>query len=209
MYIKAVNPRLQTEVAPGDIVQAGVVISNSETGQGAVSVQPLVYRLICTNGMVVNDAAARRNHIGRANLSDNENYLLYSDETLIADDRALLMKLQDTVKAAVNEASFGKVVDIMREAKGARMNTTDIPGIVKLASRDFGLTELEGEGVLNHFINDKDFTLYGLANAVTRLSQDLQDYDRASALEGIGYTVLTMDPRNWRRLNNSAYELAA
>jgi hypothetical protein len=209
MYIKAVNPRLQTDVVPGDTVQAGVVISNSETGQGAVSVQPLIYRLICTNGMVVNDAATRRNHIGRANQSDNENYQLYSDETLIADDRAFLMKIQDTVRAAADEAIFGKVVDIMRAAKGANMNTTDIPAIVKLASRDFGLTDSEGEGVLNHFINDKDYTLYGLANAVTRQSQDLEDYDRASALEGIGYTMLTMEPRNWRRLNNSAYDLAA
>lgn len=42
MYIKVVNPRLTAEVSPGDIVQAGVVISNSETGQGAVCVQPLI-----------------------------------------------------------------------------------------------------------------------------------------------------------------------
>ena len=50
MYIKVVNPRLTAEVVPGDIVQAGVVISNSETGQGAVCVQPLIYRLVCSNG---------------------------------------------------------------------------------------------------------------------------------------------------------------
>ena len=45
MYIKAVNPRLQAEVSPGDIVQAGVIISNSEVGLGSVSIQPLIYRL--------------------------------------------------------------------------------------------------------------------------------------------------------------------
>ena len=65
MYIKAVNPRLQAEVSPGDIVQAGVIISNSEVGLGSVSIQPLIYRLVCSNGMVVNEAAARRNHVGR------------------------------------------------------------------------------------------------------------------------------------------------
>ena len=37
MYLKVVNPRLQDEVRPGDVVQAGVSISNSETGRGAVS----------------------------------------------------------------------------------------------------------------------------------------------------------------------------
>lgn len=32
MYIKVVNERIQTEVVPGDIVQAGILISNSEVG---------------------------------------------------------------------------------------------------------------------------------------------------------------------------------
>lgn len=36
MYIKVVNPRLQADVVPGDVVQAGVIISNSETGLGSV-----------------------------------------------------------------------------------------------------------------------------------------------------------------------------
>ena len=40
LYLKVVNPRLQSEVVPGDIVQAGIVISNSETGQGAVCTSP-------------------------------------------------------------------------------------------------------------------------------------------------------------------------
>ena len=61
MYIKVVNPRLQADVVPGDVVQAGVIISNSETGLGSVTIQPLIYRLVCSNGMVINDAKTRRN----------------------------------------------------------------------------------------------------------------------------------------------------
>lgn len=76
MYIKAVNPRLQEDVTPGDTVQAGVVISNSEVGLGSVNIQPLIYRLVCSNGMVVNDAATKRNHIGRATDAE-ENFQLY------------------------------------------------------------------------------------------------------------------------------------
>ena len=62
MYLKIVNKRLETDVVPGDTVQGGVIISNSEVGLGAVSVQPLLYRLVCTNGMVVNDLGERRTH---------------------------------------------------------------------------------------------------------------------------------------------------
>ena len=102
MYIKAVNPRLQEDVTPGDTVQAGVVISNSEVGLGSVNIQPLIYRLVCSNGMVVNDAATKRNHIGRATDAE-ENFQLYSEKTLAADDHAFLLKVQDTVRAAAEE----------------------------------------------------------------------------------------------------------
>ena len=64
--------------------------------------QPLVYRLVCSNGMVVNDAQTRRTHIGRVNEAD-ENFQLFSQETLAADDHAFDMKIKDTVMAAVDE----------------------------------------------------------------------------------------------------------
>ena len=203
LYIKVVNPRLQAEVTPGDIVQSGLIISNSEVGLGSVTVQPLVYRLVCSNGMIVNDAATKRNHIGRANNSD-ENFLLYSEKTLKADDHAFLLKIQDTVRAAVDEAQFARVVGMMQEASNAQMNTADVPGLVKLASREFGITESEESGVLQHLIEDGNLTLYGLSNAVTRFSQDVESYDRATDLEGIGYNILTMPTNTWNRLNRAA-----
>ena len=183
MYIKAVNPRLQEDVTPGDTVQAGVVISNSEVGLGSVNIQPLIYRLVCSNGMVVNDAATKRNHIGRATDAE-ENF-----------------QVQDTVRAAAEEARFAQVVGMMREAAAVPMNTADVPGVVKLASRQFGLTDSEGEGILQHLIEGHDLSLYGLSNAVTRYSQDVSSYDRASDPEIIGYNILAMPRSVWSRLN--------
>jgi len=201
MYIKVVNRRLETEVVPGDIVQAGVMISNSETGQGAVSIQPLIYRLVCSNGMVVNDAATRRNHVGRAN-SAEENFELYSEETLEADDHAFMLKIQDTVKAAVEEARFHKVVGMMRDARDARITSTDIPAMVELTGREFGITKEESGGVLRHLIEGGELSLYGLSNAVTRAAQDLESYDRSTDFEIIGYNMLAMSRALWNRVNS-------
>lgn len=39
MYLKAVNPRLTAEVVPGDIVQSGILITNSEVGMGSMSIR--------------------------------------------------------------------------------------------------------------------------------------------------------------------------
>lgn len=202
MYVKVVNPKLTGEVRLGDVVQAGIVISNSETGLGAVNVQPLVYRLACLNGMVVNDSrvSTRRNHVGRAN-STEENFALYSQETLEQDNKAFMMKIQDSVKAAVDEARFTKVLDTMRESTQAKLDTTDIPALVKLASSNFSLTDAEGKGVLQRLLESADYTLYGLANAVTRHSQDVESYDRASKLEEIGYQIVTMSPALFQHIN--------
>lgn len=182
MYIKAVNLRLQAEVSPGDIVQAGIIISNSEVGLGSVSIQPLIYRLVCSNGMVVNEAAARRNHVGRVTDSE-ENFSVYSQATLDAEDKAFVMKIQDTVRAAVEEARFAQVVGKMQEAKAAQMDTHDVPAVVKLASKEFHITDSESTGVLQRLIESNDLTLYGLSNAVTRHSQ--------TNPEGKDYSVAT------------------
>ena len=189
MYLKVVNPRLQAEVVPGDIVQAGIMISNSETGLGAVNIQPLIYRLVCSNGMVVN--------------TTDVNFALYSQQTLDAEDRAFVLKIQDTVRAAVDEARFSTVLERMRESKQAQLNTQDLPGLVKLAGSSFGILEEEGKGVLQHLIEAGDFTLYGLANAVTRFSQDVESYDRATKLEEIGYSVMTMSPLLLQKINQT------
>ena len=188
---------------PGDIVQAGVIISNSEVGLGSVSIQPLIYRLVCSNGMVVNEAAARRNHVGRVTDSE-ENFSVYSQATLDAEDKAFVMKIQDTVRAAVEEARFSQIVGKMQEAKAAQMDTHDVPAVVKLASKEFHITDSESTGVLQRLIESNDLTLYGLSNAVTRHSQDVESYDRASELESIGYSILTMPAQQWSRINRAA-----
>lgn len=58
--------------------------------------------------------------------------------------------------------------------------------------------------ILQHLIEGNDLTLYGLSNAVTRHSQDVENYDRASELEGIGYSILTMPAHQWSRINQMA-----
>ena len=197
MYLKVVNPRVTAEVKKGDIVQAGIIISNSEVGMGSVNVSPLVYRLVCSNGMIAQDGAVRKYHVGRAN-EGGEDFSIYRNETIEADDKAFLMKLEDSVKAAVNQARFAAIVDKMREATEATMEAKVVPQVVELASKEYGITEAEGKGILGHLIAGGDLSLYGLANAVTRQAQDVESYDRSTELEATGYKIITMAPALWR-----------
>lgn len=200
MYIKVVNERIQTEVVPGDIVQAGILISNSEVGMGSVSVKPLIYRLVCTNGMVA-DVGVGKRHVGRINESVDGDFGIFRDETIEADDRAFLMKIEDTVRAAVDEARFNALVQKLRDAKEAPILPAAAPKVVELAAKEFNIRQSESEGILGHLIAGGDLSLYGLANAVTRHAQDVQSYDRSTELEATGYKIITMQPSLLKRWN--------
>ena len=201
MYLKIVNKRLEMDVVPGDTVQGGVIISNSEVGLGAVSVQPLLYRLVCTNGMVVNDLGERRTHVGRAAKAVEDSFTLYSDEALIAEDKAFLLKLRDITMAAIEETRFGMVVERLRESTQVKI-TGRVQDVIVLTGKTYGLNQPEQDGILNYLIQGGDLSQYGLSNAITRASQDVESYDRATALEGIGWQVATMPIQQWKEINS-------
>lgn len=204
MYLKVLNPHLEAEISPGDGIQAGIAISNSEVGQGAFCVQPMIYRQRSRSCFLVTDGQIRKIHKGSAN-TINTNLLLPNERTLSYSDRTFLQNIQQTVRtASADETWFQRVTEALREASNAAMDTRDIPEVVGHASHEFGITEAERGGVLQHLMDSSDFSLYGLANAVTLQSQDAVDYDRATDLEGIGYEMLTMPRQLWERINQPA-----
>ena len=202
MYIKVVNPALEEEVAPGDVVQAGLLISNSEVGLGSVSIQPLIYRVRSQTGMFINDSATKRNHVGRTHFAEIH-FQLNATESFSLDDHAFLETIQRSVRSAGNLERFHSVVDMMRRARELPINREDIPGVLRQTGRDFGITESEQTGVMQHLVESDDMTQYGLANAVTRHSQDVDSYDRATDLEGIGYSIMAMPQNQWNRINRA------
>lgn len=201
LHIKIVNHRLEAEVKKGDIVQAGVVISNSEVGLGAVSVRPLLYRLVCTNGMILNSLGERRHHVGRQQKAIEDcDYTVYSDETMEAEDKAFLLKLRDATTAAIEESRFHTAVDQLKEAAGIPIEGA-VTDVVELTAKNYGMNSDEQNSILKYLIEGGDLSKYGLSNAITRASQDIESYDRATVLEEVGWQVATMEPKQWKILN--------
>jgi hypothetical protein len=197
MYLKVVTPRVEFEVSPGDVVQAGIVITNSEVGQGTLSVQPLVYRLICRNGLIASDHALRKTHVGRTVQGESDVVTVFRDDTLAADDKAFFLKVRDVVEAAVSEATFRQVAQKMLKTRGIRLTGDPVKAVEVLANR-YSLNESERSGVLRHLIEEGDLSAYGLVNAVTHFSQDVDDYDRATEFEALGGRLIELSSGEWR-----------
>ena len=201
MYLKVVTPKTQAEVKVGDPVQAGICVSNSEVGLGSLRIEPLIYRLVCTNGMVSADRTMRNRftHLGRAAVDTPDAYELFSDETLEADNRAFFLKVQDLVREAVSKTRFDTLVAQMRDTTERQIEGNPVK-TVELLSEKFKLQQTESSGILEHLIRGGDLSQWGLINAVTRTAQDVESYDRATELEELGAEVMTLPPTQWRRL---------
>ena len=200
MYIQAVTPRVTGEVAKGDVVQAGVIISNSEIGLGSVSIRPIVYRLACLNGMVIADGKFTARHVG-ARIDNTE--ALWSDEARRADDRAVLLKVRDVVRAAVSEVTFRETV-----GKLAGLTTMRVSGdpakAVEVLAKKVGATEGERGGILRALIEGGDLSALGLLNAVTHQAHTVKSYDRSVDFEAMGGSLVDLRHGEWREILEAA-----
>lgn len=199
MYIQAVTPRVQGEVKRGDVVQAGVVISNSEIGYGAVRVAAMDYRLVCLNGMISADQL-RVNHVGRR-IEDNSE--LWADDTLQADDRAVLLKVRDMVRAAVDETRFRERLGRMSELAEGRI-TGHPERAVEVLAKKVGANETETGGILRSLIQGGDLSAWGMLNAVTAQAHDAVSYDRSVEFEVAGGKLMNLSKKEWSEVLEAA-----
>ena len=100
--------------------------------------EPLVYRLVCKNGLICKDYAQKKYHVGRQVVGAEEAYEIYSDETLKQDDKAFFMKVQDTVRCAVDEARFQMTVDKLKESMQIPMEHDPVKEVEILADPMWG-----------------------------------------------------------------------
>ncbi len=181
----------------GDVIQSGIFISNSEIGDGAVTVAPFTFTLACRNGMVVERIGTRRHHVGRALGNDlEEAHKLYRDETLKADDEALMMKIGDLVRAVATQETFEQIVAQLQTAADQPIEGDPVQAVERVTKK-FDLTEGESGSVLRHLTTGGNLSAYGMLNAITRAAQDDDSYDRHTELERVGGQVLDLEPSFW------------
>lgn len=208
-YIKAVTPKIEEALAKinpnrherfkgDDLIQAGLVVSNSEVGHGAMRIEALDYRLVCYNGLI-SEVAVRQAHLGRGvrgadAIEDAREY--FRTETRIADDKAFFLKVRDAVGAMFDRTRFKARVQKYADLAGQDIGPDPVKA-VEAAAKRFSLTEGEKGGVLKHLIGGGDLSRWGLVNAITRAAQDVDSYDRSTELEAIGGDLVALPARDW------------
>jgi hypothetical protein len=215
MYIKVVRPELRAEIAPPgvdafkwgeghtqvDVIEAGLVLSNSEVGSGALSLAPAIHTVHCTNLAVSRETTDRRAHLGKVLGGGGDDVQRYiSDEARQKADEAVWLAIRDLTRASLDGTAFADQVERLRAARG------DVPAIapaelIQRVEKRFDLTDGESASVLEHLAAGRELTRYAISNAITRAAQDVESYDRASALERIGGDVIDLSSNEWRAVS--------
>lgn len=203
LYIKAVYPGLQRTVTSkrGDVVQAGVIVRNSEIGDGALAIDPFAYILACLNGAIFEDARFKKHHIGRRASAEAETYQLLTSEAKEAGDKAFWLSVRDIVAGAFDAARFDRLVGRMNEAteQPAVPKGVKVEQFVQDVTAQFALPQSEADEILRHFIDGGDLSTWGLSNAITARSQEVESYEVATQMEKAGGVVIELPRSQWSR----------
>lgn len=218
MYIKAVHRSIRKDMpvhargsqwGDGSHVifrtqSPGIVISNSETGCGAVSVETSIFDHVCTNLAVFGQHSMKQRHVGARHALAGANVVhMLSDEARRATDQALWLQVRDVVRGAFDELQFGARVDKIAELDECRIDGK-VEKVIEAAAKVVSLSTVETASVLRHFIEGGQLSALGVFNAVTRTAQDLGDYDRASELERMGGKLVELPRSQWREIAKAA-----
>ncbi len=207
LYLKVVYPKFSFETRKGDIVQSGLMITNSEVGSGRYSTAPWFLRKTCDNGQCIEEYGINKNHIGKRIEGEGQDvYELFREATLKADDASFLMMVEDVTRAALNDANKFQLIANKMIAQTEEEIKGDIPAAVELLAEKNNLGQEAKSSILNFLLKSKDHTRYGLTQAVTATARDDQNkmsYDDATDLERLGGRVFSMGDAEWAAIANA------
>ena len=161
LHLRLVDPRLAREVLPDDRLMVGVHVANSETGNRSVSVDAMVWRLVCLNGLVRlvrGKSLLRRRHVSW--------------------DRP---RFADALGRAVSEALTAGAGLIDRLQAATREPVADVEGVIRAIGQQALLTQSVQERVRLALLGtppSQAGTVYGLTQALTFVAQSLAPDDR-------------------------------
>jgi len=162
-HLRLFDPTCVIEVENGDPLMAGLHISNSEVGKRSVTIDAIVYRQVCSNGLI-------RLIKGKS--------LMQQRHVAVAPAHFVSL-LQRAMQQALS-ASHGFLEQM---AWSAQQPISDMESEMKKLASDWHLSQVFVEQVESRLRNEErtyQDTLFGLVNALTRAAQSLdaeQRYD--------------------------------
>lgn len=193
LYVKLVTPKVHA-IKVGDPVQAGVIIRNSEVGDGKIEASPFIHVLNCTNG-----AVGTKNYT-RIHLGSAQDEGVQSRETQEKESAFIYSAIQDWVRFALDGENVEEMLAQFRRAETVKV---EAPAKLAIANvvRVGGLGKTEGDAVLERYLRSNNDTQRTVVDVVTHYAHSGDtSYRRQVELEELGGRLLEMDSTQFTRL---------
>ena len=161
LHLRLVDSRHTRRVAAGDDIMVGCHIGNSEVGRKAVTVDALVYRLVCQNGLI-------RLVKGKS--------LLYQRHLSLSAPR-----FQEVLHGAILGALEAAAAFLDQLQEASRTPVLDVPATLALLARQESLSNsflARMELSLKAEPASQQETVWGVINGLTQASKSLSADDR-------------------------------
>ncbi|QWS68238.1 hypothetical protein SEA_VANLEE_121 [Gordonia phage VanLee] len=180
------SPFTGAEGADNPVVYAGLLVRNSETGGGALSITPELRVQVCDNGLQITPDAIRSVHLG-SRLEEGQ--VNWSADTQDAYDDLITKKVRDAVTAFLTPEYVRDTVAKITE-KAAK--PLEDPKQIEVVATQLKFNEGERAALLSHFIKGGQMTAGGVMNAVTSMCQEISDPDRSHEVQATGLKALDL-----------------
>jgi len=183
MNIKVKSAKLRDFVRhKDDLIMGGIFITNSETGHKALRVEPRMFRVKCSNGMIVEELVTREIHIGNG------------DEI---SDEIVYLSLRRSIRELFNR--FGEIVLLLRESTEAKIRNPQ--KVIQNVVDQYKLSEAQKANILIAFGAEPEYDQYGIANAVTLAAQKEESWEKSVELEKLGGKLIALPMEEFKALD--------
>ena len=163
MHLRLVDPTLAREVLKDDRLMVGLHISNSEVGKRSVTVDAIVFRLVCSNGLV----------------------RLVNGKSLMQQKHIALTeyRMKRSLEKAIGEALTVAAGLLEKMAQAVREPVYEPERAILHIQKKWNLSEAFTQTITDNLLREPaehQHTMYGFINAVTPSAQSLhpdQRYD--------------------------------
>ena len=183
MNIKVKSQKLRDFVRhKDDLIMGGIFLTNSETGHKALRVEPRLFRVKCSNGMIVEEMVTREIHIGNG------------DEIY---DEIIYLSIRRSIRELFGR--FGEIIQHLRESTEIKVRNPQ--KVIQNVVEQYKLSESQKANILMAFGAEPEYDQYGIANAMTLAAQKEETWEKTVELEKLGGKLVALPMEEFKTLD--------
>ena len=183
MNIKVKSNKLKDFIRhKDDLILGGLFLTNSETGHKALRIEPRLFRVQCSNGMIIEEFVTRQIHLGNG------------DEVL---DEIVYLSIRRSIRELFS--GFGEIIQTLRETTEIKVKNPQ--KVINNVVEHYRLSENQKENILIAFGAEPECDKYGIANAITMAAQMEDTWEKSIELERIGGNLIALPLEEFKSLD--------